>query len=169
MKRCPTCNQTFEEDWLAFCTQDGTTLIDDSPPKKDEPPPTILSTAPPPGDWQQQSGGLGSGQFQPQPMAQPMPTPPPSNSPAPFGSGVSASTGWAAPPPFMILAPKQNRGGPDDLRYLFDHHQCAVIQAPCRRYWHGIYQLVQIKEQTGRSRRLLCHRPIATGAVTFWA
>ena len=30
MKRCPTCNLTFEEDWLTFCTQDGTTLVDDS-------------------------------------------------------------------------------------------------------------------------------------------
>src|SRR5881394_346058 len=48
MKRCPTCNRTFEEDWLAFCTQDGTTLVDDSPAKADEPPPTILAPPPPP-------------------------------------------------------------------------------------------------------------------------
>ena len=30
MKRCPTCNLTFQEEWLSFCTQDGTTLIDDA-------------------------------------------------------------------------------------------------------------------------------------------
>ena len=30
MKRCPNCNQTFEEDWLSFCTQDGTTLMEES-------------------------------------------------------------------------------------------------------------------------------------------
>jgi Domain of unknown function (DUF4190) len=29
MRRCPNCNRTFEEDWLSFCTDDGTTLIED--------------------------------------------------------------------------------------------------------------------------------------------
>ena len=48
MKRCPNCNRTFEEDWLAFCTQDGTTLIDESPAKKDDLQATILAPAPPP-------------------------------------------------------------------------------------------------------------------------
>jgi uncharacterized protein DUF4190 len=42
MRRCPTCNQAFEEDWLTFCTQDGTTLVDDSTPST-EPPPTVLA------------------------------------------------------------------------------------------------------------------------------
>jgi hypothetical protein len=46
MKRCPTCNQTFEEDWLSFCTQDGTTLVDDST-SYSEPPPTILASQSP--------------------------------------------------------------------------------------------------------------------------
>ena len=44
MKRCPTCNQTFQEDWLSFCTQDGTTLIDESA-QPGEPPPTMAPTA----------------------------------------------------------------------------------------------------------------------------
>src|SRR6266536_576292 len=82
MKRCPTCNRTFEEDWLAFCTQDGTTLVDDSPSKGYEPAPTIMAPAPPPpsGGWQSPSGGLGSGQS----PSQPIPPPPsPSNVPAP--------------------------------------------------------------------------------------
>ena len=105
MKRCPTCNQTFEEDWLAFCTQDGATLVEDSPAKADEPPPTILSPPPPPaGDWMQPSGGLGSGQFQPQPVPQPVP---PSNMGGPsggFGSGQfqpqqQMQSGWQPPPP----------------------------------------------------------------------
>ena len=43
MKRCPTCNQTFEEDWLSFCTTDGTQLVDSS--SAAEPPPTIRVTA----------------------------------------------------------------------------------------------------------------------------
>jgi hypothetical protein len=45
MKRCPSCNQTFDEEWLSFCTKDGTTLIEDTG-STSEPPPTIL--APPP-------------------------------------------------------------------------------------------------------------------------
>lgn len=43
MKHCPTCDQTFEEDWLSFCTQDGTTLIDES---SSNPPPTIPAPQP---------------------------------------------------------------------------------------------------------------------------
>jgi hypothetical protein len=44
MKRCPTCNLTFEEDWLSFCTQDGMTLVDDAVSATD-PPPTIVAPA----------------------------------------------------------------------------------------------------------------------------
>ena len=46
MKRCPTCNLTFEEDWLSFCTQDGTTLVDDAV-SASEPAPTIMAPAQP--------------------------------------------------------------------------------------------------------------------------
>lgn len=46
MKRCPTCNLTFEEDWLSFCTQDGTTLVDEAVSAAD-PPPTIAPPAQP--------------------------------------------------------------------------------------------------------------------------
>jgi len=107
MRRCPTCNRTFEEDWLAFCTQDGTTLVDDSPAASNEPPPTILAPppSPPAGNWQQPSGGLGSGQFQSQPVPPPVP---PSNVGAPsggIGSGQfqpapqQMQSGWQPPPP----------------------------------------------------------------------
>ena len=46
MKRCPTCNLTFEKDWLSFCTQDGTTLIDEAVSEID-PPPAIIAPAQP--------------------------------------------------------------------------------------------------------------------------
>lgn len=49
MKRCPQCNQTFEENWLAFCTHDGTTLVDDIFPN--EPPPTVMAPAPNAAPW----------------------------------------------------------------------------------------------------------------------
>lgn len=43
MKRCPTCNRTFDEEWLAFCTEDGSTLIETtSAPLSNEPPPTVF-------------------------------------------------------------------------------------------------------------------------------
>src|SRR3954466_14931277 len=108
MKRCPTCNRTFEEDWLAFCTQDGTTLIDESPSKPGEPMPTILSSAPPP-----LSGGLGSGQFQSPPVPPPQP---PSNYGQPSGGlgsgqfqpGQQMQPGWQPPPPpNYVQGPKQ--------------------------------------------------------------
>ena len=42
MKRCPTCNRTFDDEWLAFCTEDGTTLVEtQSTQLPSEPPPTV--------------------------------------------------------------------------------------------------------------------------------
>jgi hypothetical protein len=86
MKRCPTCNQTFEEEWLSFCTQDGTTLVEESTAAS-EPLPTILApaqseaSAPPP-TWVTPSAELppSSPQWQPPQPAVPMwqPPPPPS-------------------------------------------------------------------------------------------
>ena len=85
MKRCPTCNQTFEEDWLSFCTQDGTTLVDDQGVTS-EPLPTIVSPPPPvatPMDeaaWNLPSAGIDAGpkvltQRPAQPTWQPPPPP----------------------------------------------------------------------------------------------
>ena len=46
MKRCPTCNRTFDEEWLGFCTEDGTALVATSP-LPSEPPPTVQIPAAP--------------------------------------------------------------------------------------------------------------------------
>ena len=40
MKRCPKCNQEFVEEWLTFCTSDGTPLTE-APRSADYPPPTV--------------------------------------------------------------------------------------------------------------------------------
>ena len=40
MKRCPKCNQEFEEEWLTFCTSDGTPLTE-AARSADYPPPTM--------------------------------------------------------------------------------------------------------------------------------
>ena len=173
MKRCPSCNRTFEEDWLAFCTQDGTTLIDESPAKKDEPPATILAPAPPPpGNWQQQSGGLGSGQFQSQPLSTP---PPPSNLPQPGGFGAGQfqpQPGWQSPPPPYVQAPKQGLAVASMICGLFSitFGWCCylgTITAPVA-IGMGIYQLIQIKNKPDESGgKPLAIVGIATGSVYF--
>lgn len=98
MKRCPTCNKTFDEGWLSFCTNDGTTLVEDSSSQSE-----LLKTmvAPPPrvsnpneqANWNAPSGGIGYGQFPvPQP-SQPVwqPPPPPSYAAGPQQSLAVAS------------------------------------------------------------------------------
>jgi len=47
MKRCPTCNQQFTDEWLTFCTQDGTSLVD-MPVGPNDPPPTLVYPSMPP-------------------------------------------------------------------------------------------------------------------------
>lgn len=157
MKRCPSCNRTFEEDWLAFCTQDGTTLVQESPARADEPPPTMLSSAPPPppaGDWMHPSGGLGSGQVQSQPIP---PPPPPSNlaaSSGGFGSGQfqppqQMQSGWQPPPPPSAQGPKQGLAIASMICGIFSVTvgwccYLGVISSPVA-LGLGIYQLIQIK------------------------
>src|SRR5260221_8823583 len=99
MKRCPTCNQTFSEGWLSFCTQDGTTLIEEPAPQGDPmatmlaPPPPALSNQNQPAGWSTPSGGIGSGQFQPPQPMQNVWQPPP---PPPYSTGPKQGTAVAA-------------------------------------------------------------------------
>ena len=92
MKRCPTCNETFVEEWLSFCTKDGTTLIEDAG-SASEPPPTMM--APPP--------------------AVPRPAPVNLNLPAAeYGAPVpryaapSLQPEWKPPPPPSYAQPQAN-------------------------------------------------------------
>jgi hypothetical protein len=173
MKRCPSCNRTFEEDWLAFCTQDGTTLIDESPAKKDEPPPTIMSPAPPPpSGWQPPSGDLGSGQFQSQPLASP-PQPSGGFGAGQYQPGQQMQSGWQPPPPPPYAAgPKQGIAVASMICGIFSVTigwccYLGVLTAPVA-LGLGIYQLVQIKnkpdEVGGKPFAIV---GVATGAVYF--
>ena len=47
MKRCPACNQTFTDEWLTFCTQDGTALVAADTSVID-PPVTLVNPSMPP-------------------------------------------------------------------------------------------------------------------------
>lgn len=79
MKHCPTCNLTFQEEWLSFCTRDGTTLIDESLASS-EPPPTIVAPAQHEAPaWNTPSAELppSSPEWRPPPRAVPEWQPPP--------------------------------------------------------------------------------------------
>ena len=46
MKRCPTCNRSFDDDTLSFCLEDGTPLVRDSASRADSQE-TLVSPSPP--------------------------------------------------------------------------------------------------------------------------
>ena len=84
MKRCPKCNQQFTDDWLTFCTQDGTSLVVVETSSQ-EPPPTLVAPSMPPSV---------------SPLEQPtldMPGAP--DHPAPYTAPPSPQPGWNPPPP----------------------------------------------------------------------
>jgi hypothetical protein len=158
MKRCPTCNQTFSETWLSFCTQDGTTLIDDSVSKR-EPPATILAPPPPPvsnpnpqANWNTPSGGFGS---------TPFPAPQPSQS------------GWQPPPPpAYVASPQQSLAVASMICGIFTVTigwccYLGVITGPIA-IGLGIYSLVQIKNYPDKfGGKPFAITGIVTSAVYF--
>jgi rRNA maturation protein Nop10 len=80
MKRCPTCNQTYTDEALSFCPNDGTPLMS-SAPSSYNPQATIM--APPPSVTQNPSDPFGApaqsdwgatpGAWTPPPAPAPMP------------------------------------------------------------------------------------------------
>ena len=81
MKRCPTCNRTFDEEWLGYCTEDGTALVASGPlPPGGEPPPTVYIPSAPVTNPQSQPFDLPGSYTPPAPVMpgwQPPPPPPP--------------------------------------------------------------------------------------------
>ena len=105
MKRCPKCNQVFDQEWLSFCTNDGTSLVDTSalPP---EPPPTMMSPPLPPSvsPSEQPTINLQTGSSQPPPA--------PYSPPAPMQQSWQPpsqpmQTGWQPPPPPAYVKSKK--------------------------------------------------------------
>ena len=116
MKRCPTCNLTFEEDWLSFCTQDGTTLIDDAV-SASEPPPTFMAPVQPESRaWNTPSAEEppASPDWRPPPRAVPewKPPPPPYVQPQSKSLAtasmilgiISITVGWLCMGPLLAIA-----------------------------------------------------------------
>jgi Domain of unknown function (DUF4190) len=93
MKRCPKCNQVFDEEWLSFCTKDGTSLMDTSALPQ-EPPPTMMSPPLPPSVSPSEQPTINLQTSQPAPYSPPAPMqqswqPPPQ----------PMQSGWQPPPP----------------------------------------------------------------------
>jgi Domain of unknown function (DUF4190) len=91
MKRCPTCNSTFDDEYLSYCTTDGTVLVRDEISASlelqetaifGEPPPTVMMPPPRPTEF------VGQAPNRPSP-------------PAPYGWANEAppAPAWVPPPP----------------------------------------------------------------------
>ncbi|HEY2973204.1 MAG TPA: DUF4190 domain-containing protein [Pyrinomonadaceae bacterium] len=96
MKRCPTCNQEFTDEWLTFCTQDGTSLVEVAA-SATEPPPTLWHPPPmPPSVSPTEQPTLDMpGTYRPPP--------------APFSQPQPLQSGWTPPPPPAYpAAPQQS-------------------------------------------------------------
>lgn len=79
--RCPSCNQTYTDETLSFCPNDGTPLIKETPSSYD--PQATMISQPPPNYPPQQQGGY---------------YPPPGGQAPPQG-GQTPPPGWQPPPP----------------------------------------------------------------------
>jgi Domain of unknown function (DUF4190) len=91
MKRCPTCNRTFDEEWLGYCTEDGTALVA-SGPLPQEPPPTAYIPSAPVTSPQNQSPFDLPGSYTPPAPVTPGWRPPP---PPPLGHVTGQKQGLA--------------------------------------------------------------------------
>jgi hypothetical protein len=89
MKRCPTCNSTFDDEYLSFCTNDGTILVREEVSAGlesqetallNEPPATVLMPPPRPTEYVAQTPNA--------------PTPP-----VPYGWANESPPVWVPPPP----------------------------------------------------------------------
>jgi hypothetical protein len=92
MKRCPTCNQQFTDEWLTFCTHDGTALVEIK--GSVEPPPTFAYPPIPPTVSRSEEPTLDLPDVY---------SPPP----VPLVARPTSPVGWQPPPPPFVAAQQQ--------------------------------------------------------------
>jgi hypothetical protein len=160
MKRCPTCNQTFTDEWLTFCTQDGTSLVnvERSP---NEPPPTIAYPVMPPSVSPSEQPTLDlPGSYKPPPVQYSAPQP--------------LQPVWTPPPPPSFGKPKQQQGlaitslvlGLVSVTLGFCCY-FGVLTSPVA-IGLGIFALIQIKnDPTKFGGKPLAIGGIVTGSLYF--
>jgi|SRR5882724_3761830 len=156
MKRCPTCNQTFDEEWLSFCTIDGTALVE-SGPLRSEPPPTIRASAIPTNPTGQPTFNL-PGSYN-QPPARPAPP------------TVPAPSWQPPPPPGYAVVPQQGLSVASLILGIFTitFGWCyvGVLTGPIAIVL-GIISLVQIKNNPQRNTgKPMAIAGIVTGGLYF--
>ena len=115
MKHCPTCNRSFVDESLGYCTDDGTVLLPDASPEStdaqatrmfSDPPPTAFMPSPP-----ETSYGLGdssSSSSASQPFSNPLPPPNENAAPEPYRWASEAPPAvWTPPPAPAYPIPQQ--------------------------------------------------------------
>jgi len=155
MKRCPTCNRTFDEDWLGFCTEDGTALLQ-SGPLRSEPPPTIRASGVPTDPSGQPTFNL-PGSYN-RPMDRP-------------SAGAPLAPGWQPPPPPRHTAPQQGLAIASLILGIFTVTlgwcYVGIVTGPIAIIL-GIISLVQIKNNPERhAGKPLSIAGIVMGAVYY--
>jgi hypothetical protein len=141
MRRCPKCNQEFADEWLTFCTQDGTSLMD-VPVSTTEPPPTLYSQAMPPSV---------------SPTEQPtLDMPGKYSAPASYQPPAPLQSGWTPPPPPAFpVKPQQSLAVASFVLGMVSITvgwccSFGVLTAPIALIL-GIVALVQIKSDPARN------------------
>lgn len=106
MKRCPTCNRTFTDEHLSFCTDDGTPLVAEEAPSSFDPQATLMSPQSP------ETGSVKPPQptqvYRPdeQPGSWSSPAPHSWSDPTPVKPYAPASpSSWNAEPPAQVWTP----------------------------------------------------------------
>jgi hypothetical protein len=170
MKRCPTCNQTFTDEWLTFCTQDGTSLVnvERSP---NEPPPTIAYPAMPPSVSPSEQPTLDlPGSYKPPPAQYSAPQ----SLPMQYSAPQLPQPGWTPPPPPSFGRPKQQQSiavaslvlGLVSITLGFCCY-FGVLTSPVA-IGLGIFALIQIKNDPSKyGGKQLAIAGIVTGSLYF--
>jgi len=158
MKRCPTCNQEFADEWLTFCTHDGTSLVEVRGASV-EPPPTFVYPPIPPTVSRSEEPTLDfPDAYTPPPVpAMPRPTVP---------------QGWQPPPPPFIAAQQQTMAAVSLVLGIVSITlgwccSFGLLTAPVAVAL-GIAALVQIKNNPGRyTGKGMAIGGIVTGGLYF--
>ncbi len=159
MKRCPRCNQEFTDEWLTFCTQDGTSLIEVEV-SPNEPPVTLVRPPMPPSVSPTEQPTLDMpGRYVP-PPAEYIPPPP-------------VQFGWSPPPPPPYPAAPQKGMAVTSLVLGIASTTLGlccyfgILTAPVAIIL-GIVSLSQIKNNPNRySGKGMAIGGIVTGALYF--
>lgn len=120
MKRCPSCNRTFIDENLSYCTDDGTPLVEQEGSSSFDPQATLLSPPPPTtGNVNEplptqayRAGEMPGGMPEPHSWSGP-PSVPPAPAPQSWSGQQQQAPSWSPPPPPNVgFAAKKSQQNP---------------------------------------------------------